>query len=568
MAEGGGMTRAQGQWALGYREPLNQAERTKRDNDGLLVRERIENVYAKRGFRSIDKADLRSRFRWWGLYTQRKQGMPSGATATAEPEELEDEFFMLRIRIAGGLLTSEQLRTIAWVSERFGRDVADVTDRQNIQLHWIRVEDMPRIWEALEGVGLTTAEACGDTPRNILGCPLAGVDADEIIDASDVILRTHARFIGDPAFSNLPRKFKTSIAGCAQQCAQPEINDLSFVGTTRDDVAGFDVWVGGGLSTNPMFAKSLGVFVLPDQVPEVWAAVTGVFRDYGYRRSRNRARVKFLMADWGPQKYREVVEREYLGFTLPDGGPPPSSISSQRDHVGVFGQRDGRVYVGFAPRAGRIPGHQLRSVADLAERLASGKIRTTTQQKMVIVDVPPERTDELVAALSDLDLRVHASAFRRGTMACTGIEFCKLALTETKQRAQWLYQELEERLPDFDEELRINVNGCPNSCARFQIADIGLMGAVLPRPDGTKSDGFLVHLGGRLGEGAAFGRKVRGIRVYGENMADYVELLLQRYVRERGDTRGFAAYVNSLDDPALAVFASPERGFSDEASAR
>jgi len=169
--------RGQGQWALGYHEPLNPAERTKRDDDGLNVRARIETIYAKNGFRSIDKADLRSRFRWWGLYTQRRNGVPAGATASAEPEELEDEFFMLRIRIAGGLLTSEQLRAIAYVSERFGRDVADVTDRQNIQLHWIRIEDMPRIFEAIERVGLTTAEACGDTPRNMIGCPLAGIDA-------------------------------------------------------------------------------------------------------------------------------------------------------------------------------------------------------------------------------------------------------------------------------------------------------------------------------------------------------------------------------------------------------
>ncbi|HLW17523.1 MAG TPA: nitrite/sulfite reductase, partial [Actinomycetota bacterium] len=244
---------------MGYHEPLNPAERTKKDDDGLNVRARIETIYAKNGFRSIDKADLRSRFRWWGLYTQRRHGVPAGATASAEPEELEDEFFMLRVRIAGGLLTSEQLRAIAYVSERFGRDVADVTDRQNIQLHWIRIEDMPRIFEEIERVGLTTAEACGDTPRNMIGCPLAGVDADEIIDASPYLLETHKRFVGDPAFSNLPRKFKTSMSGCVQQCAQHEINDISFVGVRRDDgKIGFDLWVGGGLGPNPHFAKRLG----------------------------------------------------------------------------------------------------------------------------------------------------------------------------------------------------------------------------------------------------------------------------------------------------------------------
>src|SRR5437660_10453736 len=194
----------EGQWALGYMEPLNKNERTKRDAAPLEVRDRIDNVYSQQGFRSILPDDLRGRFRWWGIYTQRRQGVPGGRTAAAEPHELEDEFFMMRIRMAGGLLNSDQLRTIAWVSERFGRDVADVTDRQNIQLHWIRIEDVPRIFEAIERVGLTTAEACGDTPRNMIGCPLAGIDADEIIDASPYLLETHKRFVGDPAFSNLP----------------------------------------------------------------------------------------------------------------------------------------------------------------------------------------------------------------------------------------------------------------------------------------------------------------------------------------------------------------------------
>ncbi len=548
--------RSQGQWALGYREPLNPAERAKRDDDGLNVRTRIEEIYSKRGFRSIDKADLRSRFRWWGLYTQRKQGIPGGLTATAEPEELEDEFFMLRIRIAGGILDAEQLRAIAWVSERFGRDVADITDRQNVQLHWIRVEDMPRIWEAIESVGLTTAEACGDTPRNMLGCPLAGIDATELIDASPFLLETHKRFVGDPAFSNLPRKFKTSISGCAQQCAQHQINDVGFVAARSSTGAvGFDLWVGGGLGPNPHFARRTGAFVEPNLVPDVWAAVCGTFRDYGYRRVRNRARLKFLIADWGPEKFREVMEREYLGFALPDGPAPAPPTSESADHVGVHAQKDGRFYVGFAPKAGRIAGHQLRRVADLAERYGSGRARATTQQKMVVLDVHENDVGALIDALEDEDLRVNASPFRRGTMACTGIEFCKLAIVETKARAQWLYRELEERLPDFDEDIRINVNGCPNSCARFQIADIGLMGCVMQNGDGTRSDGYLVHLGGHLGTDAALGKKVRGVRVSGADAADYVERLIRRYLKQRTTQASFREFVWSLSDEQLARFA-------------
>lgn len=550
--------RGEGQWGLGYYEPLNPAERIKRDDDGLNVRERIERIFSKQGFRSIGPQDLRSRFRWWGLYTQRKQGTSAGATATAEPEELEDEFFMMRIRIPGGQLTSEQLGAVAWASERFGRDVADVTDRQNIQLHWIRIEDVPRIWERLESVGLSTQEACGDTPRNMLGCPLAGIDADEIVDATPYLMETDRRYVGDPAFSNLPRKYKTAISGCAHQCAQHEINDVSFVGVRTGDAIGFDPWVGGGLSTNPHFAKRLGAFVEPEQVPEVWAGITGAFRDYGYRRQRNHARIKFLIADWGPERFRDVVEKEYLGYPLPDGDPPPPAVASQRDHVGVLPQKDGNRYVGFAPRAGRILGHQLRKVAELADRFAGGRIRTTTQQKMVILDVPPDRVDELVAALDDEDLRVHPSAFRKGMMACTGIEFCKLALAETKMRAQWLYAELEDRLPEFDEEIRINLNGCPNSCARFQVADIGLMGAILPRGDGTKSDGFLVHLGGHLGQDLRFGKKVKGVRVYAEDLADYIEMLLRRYQRRRSGHGSFSEFVSSLSEDELAAFAAPE----------
>ena len=532
--------RGEGQWALGHREPLNRAEQVKRDDDGLAVRARIETIYSKHGFSSIAPDDLRSRFRWWGLYTQRKQGVPGGKTAVVAPHELEDEFFMLRVRVPGGRLSGEQLRAVAWASERFGRDVADVTDRQNIQLHWIRIEDVPRIWDRLEEVGLTTCEACGDTPRNMIGCPLAGVDRDEVLDATPQLALTNARFVGDPSFSNLPRKFKTSISGCAHHCAQHEINDVAFVGIKSGTRVGFDLWVGGGLGPNPHFARRLGAFVPPELVPEVWAGVVGVFRDYGYRKGRNHSRLKFLVRDWGAEKFREVLEKEYLGFALHNGEPPPSSVSPQRDHIGVHEQKDGRCYVGFAPRAGRIYGHQLRLVAELADDFGSGSIRATTQQKLVITDVERERAAELSALLEDRDLRTHPSVFRQGTMACTGIEFCKLALVETKQRADWLYRELEERLPDFEEPIRININGCPNSCARFQIADIGLMGSVINRRDGTRVDGYQVHLGGRLGDPPQLGRKIKGLKVPAHELADYVETLLRRYVANRTQQESFA----------------------------
>jgi sulfite reductase (ferredoxin) len=537
----------QGQWALGYREPLNPNERMKKDDDGLAVYDRIVHVYSKTGFASIDPSDLRGRFRWWGLYTQRRPGIPGGQTAILEPHELDDEYFMLRVRIGGGQLTSGALRTIGSISQRFGRDVADITDRQNIQLHWIRIEDVPAIFEELAAVGLSTTEACGDTPRNMLGCPLAGVDADEIVDGSHAIEQTGLRYVGDPAFSNLPRKYKTAISGCPSHCTAHEINDVSFVGVRREDGdAGFDLWVGGGLSTNPILAVRLGAFVEPERVPDVWAGVTALFRDYGYRRSRNHARLKFLVADWGPERFREVLEKEFLGAALPDGPPPAPPRDGRRDHVGVHLQRDGHYYVGVAPRAGRVSGTTLVAVAELADRYAAGRIRTTTEQKLVVLDVPEDQVQPLVDELAALDLLVRPSAFRRGTMACTGIQFCKLAITETKDRADVLVAELERRLPGFDEPITINVNGCPNSCARFQLADIGLKGSLV---DG--GEGYQVHLGGHLGEQTSLGRKLRGLKVSADGLADYVETMLRRYQTGRVNGETFAQWAQRADADLL-----------------
>jgi sulfite reductase (ferredoxin) len=524
----------------------------KKDSDGLEVRQRILDIYAHTGFGGIDPSDLRGRMRWMGLYTQRAQGIPGGKTAVLEPEELEDSYFMMRVRTDGGALTSAQLRTIGGISTEFGRDVADVTDRQNIQYHWIRIEDVPEIWRRLEEVGLTTTEACGDTPRGMLNCPLAGVLEDEVLDASDVMAETVAKYVGSPEFSNLPRKWKTSMSGCVDHCTEPEIDDVSFVGVRNaDGEAGYDLWVGGGLSTNPMFAQRVGVFVRPEQVTDVWAACTSIFRDYGYRRQRNRARIKFLMADWGPEKFRQVLEDEYLHEALPDGPAAAPPKHESRDHVGVARQKDGANAVGFALRTGRISGSLLTRIADLADEYGQGRTRTTTQQKMVILDVPDERVEDLVAALAEHDLLVRPSAFRRGTMACTGLEFCKLAIVETKQHAQDLYAELEKRLPDFDEPIGINVNGCPNSCARFQTADIGFKGSMVRDDSGEMVEGFQVHLGGHLGTEAAFGRKFRGHKVTKAETADYCERVLRGYLERREPGERFAAYVARAEESWL-----------------
>jgi sulfite reductase (ferredoxin) len=557
VAAGTKRKRGEGQWALGYREPLNKNEENKRNDDGLNVRQRIIDIYSKYGFDSIDPADLRGRFRWYGLYTQRRPGIDGGKTAVLEPEELDDRYFMLRVRIDGGRLSNDQLRVIAYISRRYARGTADVTDRQNIQLHWIEIENVPDIWEALESVGLSTTEACGDTPRVILGCPLAGIDADEIIDGTPEIAAIGEQYIGDAAFSNLPRKFKSAISGCPAQCAIHEINDIAFVGVVNGNgETGYDLWVGGGLSTNPMIGKRLGAFVRPGQVAEVWAGVTGLFRDYGYRRLRHRARIKFLVADWGPEKFREVLEKEYLGYALPDGPAPDAPRDGIRDHVGVHPQRDGNYYVGFAPVVGRLSADTLDVIADLAARYGSGRVHTTTEQKMVILDVPSERTEDLVAELDAAGLPARPSAFRRHTMACTGIEFCKLAIVETKARAADLISELERRLPGFDTPVTINVNGCPNSCARIQTADIGLKGSLVTGPDGQQVEGFQVHLGGSLsggdGSGSGFGRKVRGLKTTAEELPDYVERVLRRFDAAREPGESFAAWTVRASDEELS----------------
>ncbi|MCW2768837.1 MAG: sulfite reductase [Aeromicrobium sp.] len=543
--------RGEGQWALGYREPLNANEQSKKDDNPLNVRARIENIYAHGGFGSIDPGDLRGRFRWWGLYTQRKQGIDGGKTATLEPEELDAEHFMLRVRIDGGQLNLEQLRAVADISVDHARDTADLTDRQNLQYHWIDVRDVPTIWSRLEAVGLSTQEACGDCPRVILGSPVAGISQDEIIDGTSAIEAIESTFIGDRNFSNLPRKFKTAISGHPDHDVVPQINDVAFTGAVHPEHGpGFDLWVGGGLSTNPMLAERVGVWVSLEDVPEVWKGVVSIFRDYGYRRLRTRARLKFLIADWGIEKFREVLETEYLERTLPDL-EAPAMPETPADHVGVFPQNDGKFYVGVAATVGRISGTLLNQLADIVEAHGSTRIRTTPMQKLVVLDVEEDRVESLVAALDKIGLHARPSQWRRNTLACTGIEYCKLAIVNTKDRAATLIDELEQRVPELDTPITVNVNGCPNSCARIQTADIGLKGMLVNDADGNTVEGFQVHLGGALGFQAGFGRKLRAHKVAGDHLPDYIEKLSRTYLEQREDDESFARWVSRADEEIL-----------------
>ncbi|MGJ9423080.1 nitrite/sulfite reductase [Aeromicrobium sp. CF3.5] len=549
---------SRGQWKVDGTAPLNGNEEWKQVDNGLNVRQRIIDTYSKEGFSSIPKEDLHGRFRWWGLYTQRKQGIDGGRTSKLEADELSDEYFMMRIRLDGGAVTADQLRVLGEISTEFARDSADVSDRQNIQYHWIAVEDVPEIWARLEAAGLDTIEACGDTPRVFLGSPVAGVAADEIIDPTPTLQAIKDRFIGDPELANLPRKFKTAVTGHPSLDVVHEINDISLVGVVHPDLGpGYDLWVGGALSTTPRLAERLGAFVTEAQAPDVWHGVTSIFRDYGYRKQRTKARLKFLLAEWGTEKFRQVLQDEYLGYALADG-PAPKPAQGNADHVGVHEQKDGRVYVGVAPTVGRVSGTILTKVAELAEAAGSGRVRFTPLQKLLVLDVEPAAVDELVAGLEQIGLTANPSPFRRATMACTGIEFCKLAFVETKHLAADVITQLEERLASIElpQQISLNVNGCQNSCARIQVADIGLKGQLGRGTDGADEFAFQVHLGGGLAshdrEEAGLGRTVRGLRVGSDDVADYIEQVVRTFLEQRGDDETFAVWAHRATDADLS----------------
>ncbi|CAL8971449.1 Sulfite reductase [ferredoxin] [Propionicimonas sp. T2.31MG-18] len=549
--------RSNGQWAVDGTTPLNANEEFKAADNGLSVRQRVLDIYAREGFDSIPADDLHGRLRWWGLYTQRRQDIDGSRTGTLGPDELSDRYFMMRVRLDGGAVTTGQLRTLAGISTDFARGTADISDRQNIQYHWIRIEDVPAIWERLEAAGMQTTEACGDTPRVILGSPVAGIAADEIVDPTPVIAEIVERFIGDPALSNLPRKFKSAITGHPSLDVVHEINDISLVGVVHPELgAGYDLWVGGGLSVSPRLAERLGAFVTPAQAAEVWHGVISIFRDYGYRRLRNKARLKFLLADWGAARFREVLETEYLGYRLADG-PAPAVNGGPGDHIGVHAQKDGRRYVGLAPTVGRVSGDILSALADAAEAAGSARVRFTPHQKLLVLDVDPGRVDALLAAVEPLGLTANPSPFRRSTMACTGIEYCKLAFVETKQTAADTITALEQRLADveLDRPISLHLNGCPNSCARIQVADIGLKGQLMKSADGADEFAYQVHLGGGLAsvdrEDAGLGRTVRGLKVAAADLPDYVERVTRAFVAGREPGESFAAWSHRAADEVL-----------------
>jgi sulfite reductase (ferredoxin) len=512
-----------------------RVERLKRQKNAWEHFDQIRE-FARKGYASIPPEWMGTYFRAWGVYTQ---GDGAGVVGGSGGEGKATPYFMVRIRIPNGLLRSDQVRAVAEIAERHARGVADITVRQNFQLHWVTIESLPEVLETLWRAGLTTTGACGDVARNITGCPVAGLDAEEIVDASPLALAIDRELGGAAEFYNLPRKFKISITGCRSWCSYPEINDVALTATTRNSgggiETGFSLRVGGGLSTDPHIALRLNAFIRWEQVVPVARGVAEIFRSSeALRQSREKARLKFLFLQqgWTAGSFLEELQRQ-IGFALDPAEPEEVPADIHRDHVGIHAQKqDGLVYVGASVLRGRITPQQLRSAADLADRYADGQVRTTTMQNLLIVNVPQRDAATVAHELEVAALPVQASVFARGTVACTGSEFCKLALTETKGFARWLTQELEERLSDFEEQLRLNITGCPNSCGQHWIADIGIEGKKI-KVDGRMVDAYYFCIGGGVGQFASIARPV-GYRCAASDVPDAIERLLAEFNERRG----------------------------------
>jgi sulfite reductase (ferredoxin) len=514
-------------------------ERLKREKNPWQAFDEVR-AFARAGQTSVTPEWAATYFKWWGIYTQ---GDGVGATGGKGGEGLATKWFMMRIGIPNGILTSNQLRTIGGITRKYARNLADITVRQNIQLHWLTIEDLPEIVDALDAIGLSPKGACGDVVRNVTGCPLAGLAADEVIDASPIALGISRELSANPEFYNLPRKFKICATGCATWCTYPEINDIALTPVKRGEEAGFSLRVGGGLSNEPHLAVRLDAFVRPEQAVSAVRGVTEIFREQqGLRESRESARLKYLFMKqgWTAERFLDELQSK-LSFRLDPGVPEEIPNETLRDHVGVHPQRQpGLAYVGASVLRGRLSGEQLEAAAELAERFGSGGLRATVSQNLVIVDVPRQKTGELARELGGIGLRVEGSAFWRGGVACTGTEFCKLAITETKGFLRWLVEEMEERLPQFDQQLKLHVTGCPNGCGQHWIADIGLEGKKV-KHEGKLTDAYYFCLGGAVGQYAGVARPV-GYRCAAQLVPEAIERLLRHYLNGRTPEESLRAW--------------------------
>ena len=529
-----------------------KVERLKREKNPWAALEEIRE-FARLGRDSVLPEWASTYFKWWGIYTQ---GDGAGATGGTGGEGKATPFFMLRIALPNGLLRSDQLRAISSLSERYGRSVADITVRQNIQLHWLTIESIPEVMETLDAVGLSPKGACGDVVRNVTGCPLAGVAADEIYDASALSVEVAHLLTGNSDYYNLPRKFKVAITGCPVWCSYPEINDIGLTAVERfthgKKEIGFSLRVGGGLSADPHLAVRLDAFVRPEQVVRTVQAITEIFRDQdSLRQSRERARLKHLFTQHGWTADSFLAElNSRLGFQLEAAARETKPSDVYRDHSGIQPQRQPGLYsVGAAVLRGRVTAQQLRAAANLADRFANGHLRTTNMQNLIVVNVPKANAHALADGLNAAGLVVNASPFWRGAIACTGSEFCKLAITETKSFTRWLVEELEVRVPGFDQQLKLHVAGCPNSCGQHWIADIGLEGKKIKLGD-KLVDAYYFCLGGAVGEHQNIAR-LSGYRCVAPEVPAAIERLLSTYIAQRHDSENLRAYFSRHSDAEL-----------------
>ncbi len=512
---------------------MNHNEEVKLKLDGLDSLELIR-AYAKTGFASIHP-DHFGPMRWYGVYQQKpNQG-----------------HFMLRIKVGGGQLNSAQLREIAALSHDYGRDLGDITTRQNIQLHWLTIENLATAIDRLHAAGMTTTGACGDVTRNVVGCPVAGISHDETTDATIALKAVEARLLGNRKYSNLPRKFKISVSGCHLGCSQPQINDIGLTAVRHrkdPNKIRYELRVGGGLSTTPRFARPLGVLLEKEELPDICEVIAGIFRDYGNRENRKRARMKFLVDEWGPVKFLETLE-DRLGRRLTpwsDEFLPP--VFSDDDHVGIHAQKEaGLVYVGIPVKVGRLNSTQMAAVADVSGQYGQGRIRLTNHQNILLLDIPKDAVPALCDSLSKVGLEVQSSETRRLLVACTGSEFCNLALTETKEIAAKIVDHFEQTFPSR-EGLRIHLSGCPNSCGQFQTGDIGLTGVTFQkRGEEEKIEAYNVFAGGGYGDNPAFGRRL-ALKVPKEDLPAFLTTVQRNFIERRVNGESFQEFCSRLTD--------------------
>jgi len=511
--------------------------------------------FAKEGRDSVLPEWTGLYFKWWGVYTQ---GDGLGVTGGVGGEGKATEYFMMRIGLPNGLLTSAQLRVIADLTKKYARNLADITTRQNIQLHWLTIESLPEIVDALTAVGLSPKGACGDVVRNVTGCPLAGLHSHEIIDASPLAVEIAHKLTANPEFYNLPRKFKISVTGCPEWCSYPEINDVALTAIKRnvsgEEEIGYTLRVGGGLSTEPHLAVRIPAFIRQDQAYAVVHATVEIFREQQeLRENRTRARIKYLFMrhGWTAESFLEALEAK-LGYKL---DAPPATDENllddiYRDHIGITPQRQpGLSSVGASVLRGRLSGDQLASLADLADKYGNGQLRATIMQNIILVNVPNREASALVIELNSLGLYVDVSAFWRGAVACTGTEFCKLAIAETKGFSKWLVSEMEDRMPGFDQQIKLHVTGCTNSCGQHWIADIGLEGKKIKK-DGKLVDAFYFCVGGAVGKYARTARPL-GYRAAADEVPAAIERMLRAYLSARKEGEDLRSYFARTDDDSL-----------------